>query len=103
MIVAEPLLPSRPERRHPFPNARPDGKLNNVTLAVVKADGFNVLKALKRPSKTDGGILTTGEQDQGLPDAVHGINPIPATMTNRQCVRPGALAKRSLSSRRLTA
>jgi hypothetical protein len=59
-------------------------KLDGVTLAIIEAEHFDAGKALQRPGKTGGGILSAGEQHQrgfisesiahGLPLASLGTN-----------------------------
>src|SRR5690606_20833829 len=40
-------------------------QFNAVALAVIEGDGFDVGIARQRPGQAGGGVLATGEEDQG--------------------------------------
>ena len=65
MILAKAGGPRRSQRRHVLAHARTYLELGTMALLVVEADGLHARKALERPGQTDGGILSSGEQDQG--------------------------------------
>ncbi len=62
MVVAKPLRPGRPQRRHPLAHARPHLELGAVALAIVEADGLDPHEALERPGEADGRVLPAGKQ-----------------------------------------
>ena len=65
MILAQPRLPLRLERRQALADARTHRQLDRMALAVVEADGFRPRETCERPGQADGGILAAGEQHEG--------------------------------------
>src|ERR1039458_1966767 len=105
MVVAQPRLPFRAQRRQRSAQLRPNVELDRMALAVVEADGFHARESFQRPGQADGGILPAGEQDEGAIGAkVSGhrsiplLNPTSATRSNQRCGHYSGRGRRFPSS-----
>jgi hypothetical protein len=67
MIVAEPLGPGWKNGRKQLEDPLARFELGAMALPVVEADRLDALVALERPGKAGGGVLASGEKNQGVP------------------------------------
>jgi len=65
MILAKAGGPRRSQHQHVLAHALTCLELGTMALLVVEGDRLHASEALERPGKTDGRVLTSGEQDEG--------------------------------------
>jgi len=63
VVVAELAVPCRKLAAQAFDDRPPAIELDAVALAVVEADGLDVLEALERPGEAGGRVLAAGKKD----------------------------------------
>ena len=79
MVLPQALRPGREGGGERRADHRALRHLHVMPLTVVEADGFDVRVAGERPSQAHGGVLATGEKNEGCGlgcGLKHGVRPL---------------------------